>query len=154
MKFLVVKPEYGVMALIIFGMFFLALPVLMLINGFLLVGLLFLILWAFVFFFGVIHNCFIKSIVINAEGVRYITLFKSFEMKWKDIELIGIGFVPIKKPGAKPWIYFSADKVALSTLTSNMINDRFFMMNYRKNAIDVIKKYWASEITGLENFEL
>ena len=154
MRFLVVKPAYGVMALIIIGILFLTLPVLMLINGFFLAGSLFLILWAFVFFFGVIHNCFIKSIIINAEGVRYITLFKSFEMKWKDIELIGIGFVPIKKPGAKPWIYFSSDKVALSTLTSNMISDRFLMINYRKNVIDEIKKYWASEITGLENLKL
>ena len=150
MRFLVVKPTYGIITSIFIGIS-IALPIIMLINGFTLVGLLFLILWAFVFFFGVIHNCFIKSIVINAEAVSYITLFNKLELKWKDIEIVGIGYVPIKKPGAKPWIYFSADKVAISALTPSMTNSRFFMMNYRKDVIDVIKRYWPNDINGLEN---
>lgn len=150
-RFNVINPVYGVIGSIFFSLILFALPVIILLVGYTLYGIGSLLIGAIIFFFASIHHFFIKKIEVNSKGVTYSTLFKKVEMTWNEIGLIGIGYVPIRGPGKKPWIYFSADPVAISALTPHMINERFFMMNYRENVIAEIKKYWHKEIVGLTN---
>ena len=148
-KFTVVSPKNRLLALIFIGGA-LIFPV-NLLRISILHGSFFLVLWGGIFFFSVIHQCFIKSIEISSKGVRYSTLFKTMEMTWDEIAIIGIGYVPIKGPGKKPWIYFSGDRVAISTLTPRLVNERFYIMNYRQSVIDEIRKYWQNNIVGLDS---
>lgn len=152
-RFNVVRPLYAIIASFYFGILVPILPVVFIFNGLVTAGATCLLLWAVIVFFAVIHNCYINRIEISSKGVNYITLFKRYSLKWTEISIIGVGYVPIKKLGTKPWIYFSANNVPVVSLTANMVNERFFMMNYRESVIEVIKQYWPYDIIGLDNLK-
>lgn len=44
---------------------------------------------------------------------------------------------------------FSTESKLVMYVQGNVISDKFFMMNYRKKAIEEIKKYWPHEIINL-----
>jgi hypothetical protein len=95
-------------------------------------------------------HCFTKTIEIDRNGVNYKTFLKCFEMTWDEIKIIGIGYVPIKAPGRKPWLYFAADGISMPMLNAKMINSKFFMVSYRKEIEEEIRKYWSGDIDGLD----
>jgi hypothetical protein len=148
MSFFVVRPSHTVLALLYFGSMII-LPVILLRNGLLGYGFIFFVLW-FAAFFGMVHHCLFRKIIVSAYGIKYKTLFKSYEMTWQEIKRIGLGYIPFKTPGRKPWIYFSDVPVSMPMLTARSINKKFFMISYRQKIIDEVRKYWDYGIDGLD----
>ena len=149
MKFRIVKPRTAIMVLLFFGAMVI-LPVLFFVMGELGYGFIFLAVW--LASFGIlVEQCLVKRIEIRESGVRYITLFKSYEMSWEKIKIVGIGYVPMKMPGRKPWIYFAADGISMPMLFANMVGSEFFMVSYCKKVEDAIRMYWTENIDGLDD---
>lgn len=149
MKFSMVKPSIAVMSLLFIGVM-LIVPIYILYLGELLYGVIFLAVWLFTFG-GMFIQCILKKIEIGEKGVKFTSLTKKYEMSWNEIRIIGIGFIPIKAPGKQPWIYFSADGLSTPMLSGNLINDKFFIVSYRKKIEDAIRMYWTDNIDGLDN---
>jgi len=142
-----IKPRIAILALTFFGVG-IFLPILGVVMRELWYALFFLLIWLFGFVPMVIQ-CLVKRIVIDASGVEYITLTKRYKMSWDEIQMVGVGYVPLKRPGSPRWIYFSAIDVSLPLLSAGIINDKYFMVHSRETLIDEIKKYWSREIDGL-----
>jgi len=149
MTFRVVKPGFTVLFMIVFGAT-IVLPVIMFLWTSVWYGLFFLAIWAMGYAL-IINQCLIKRIEIDKSGVAYKTLTKNYKMSWDEIKIVGFGYLPIKAPGAKPWIYFAADGVSCPVLNAAMVNDKYFMVNYRQKIVDEIRKYWLKEIDGLDS---
>lgn len=147
-RFNVVKPSITILTTIIFGVIFPLLPIVLILHGFIISGISFLVLWLFNFFFAVIHNCYIKHIIIDCKGITYRSMFNNYHMRWDEIASIGILYMPIKAPGIKPWIYITNIDIPIISINPRMANDNFFMLNYRKEIILEILKYWKGEIKG------
>lgn len=151
MTFRVVRPINSTVALVFFGMCGMA-PLFILLNGFILIGALLLMIWGATFF-GIIEHCLIKRVEIDEKGIKYITLMKVYEMKWQEINMIGVAYMYTKRPGNKPWIYFSGNRVIMPILSPVMVNERFFIVHCRKQIIDAIRKFWPHEILGMEHLK-
>ena len=149
MKFILLHPSIAIFGLIIFGLGSL-LPIWLIIEGVSGYGLIILLIT--ICGYGVIiHETLVKKVVIDEYGVKYITLRKRYEMTWDEIKIVGIGYIPIKTPGRKPWVYFAANGISFPMLHAKMINEKFFMVGYRKKVEDEIRKYWTQKIDGLDD---
>ena len=92
-----------------------------------------------------VNNCIVKSIVISENGVKYISLFKNYEMTWEEIKVIGITYIPARGSGRPPWLYLAADLLP----NTKSINKRYFLIHYRKDVEQAIRMYWDKEIWGI-----
>lgn len=149
MKFRVVRPDIAIVSLLFISSCSI-LPIFCLVIGELWYGVLFLAVWLFAFG-GMVVQCVVKKIEIGMEGVQYFTLKKRYEMRWEEVKIIGIGYIPMRAPGKQPWIYFAADGISMPMLNSKMVNDKFFMVSYRKKIEESIRMYWAGNIDGLDS---
>jgi len=100
---------------------------------------------------GMYNNCVIKSVIINANSIVYTGIRKRYIMSWEEINTIGIGYVPVKALGGPPWIYFSADGYFSPALDPKMVNEKFFMVRYRKEIEDAVRLYWKGDIAGINS---
>jgi len=148
MSFYIVKPSHIVISLTYVGCLAF-LPIIMFITGAFWYGVIFLIIWLFSFL-GMLYQCLFRKIYISDCGVKYKTLFKSYEMTWDEIKIVGIGYIPIKAPGRKPWIYFSDQPVSIPMLSPRSFNKKFYMVSFRQKIIDEIKKHWDMGIDGFD----
>jgi hypothetical protein len=74
-----------------------------------------------------------------------------YEMCWEEIKSIGIGYYPIRGQGRQPWIYFSADSIFCPVLNPKMVHEKFFMVQYRTEIIDIIRVHWRGDIAGINS---
>lgn len=95
-----------------------------------------------------LYNCFFKRVGINDNGVKFFTLFASYELAWSEIKEIGISNLYIGYRGGASIIYFSKQYNVSNRISTQMIGDNFILMRYRKSAIKEIRKYWAADIWG------
>ena len=86
-----------------------------------------------------------RKMHICSKGVTYTSLRKRYFMKWSDIEMIGICYIPTRAPGRPPCIYITADQIP----TSRAINERYFLIHYRKDVEQAIRMYWDKDIWGI-----
>ena len=94
-------------------------------------------------------NCFIKRLVIGESGVEYKSVITHYKMRWDEIKVIGIGYVPGRGVSLTQWIYIKSGSVSYPTLRIDRINRKLFIIQYRHKIIDEIVKYWPKEILGL-----
>jgi len=148
MSFKMVKPSHSVLALLFFGLG-LILPIALLLSGEILSGIAFLILFLSVLS-AMIERCLFRNIKICEKGITYIRLNKQNFMGWDEIKIVGIGYIPIKAPGKNPWLYFATDGVSCPMLNGRMVNEKFFMVSYRKSVEVAVRLYWKNDIDGLD----
>ena len=150
MKFRVIRPLYSIISLSFFMVMFLAAILMLFFEETLIIGIVTVVLFLIVSY-SMIDSFLVRSIVINEYGVEYISIKRKFVMKWDEIKIIGLGYVPIKGPSKKPWIYFAADGISMPMLNAKMVNDKFFMVTYSKKIEDAIRMYWTGNIDGLDS---
>ena len=153
MKFRMVKPLYSAIALAFFGIMPIWPMVFIILGGNIKIMATGAVLSALglVVLCATIERCLFRWILICEEGVAYIRLRKSSFMAWDEIKIVGMGYIPIKAPGRPPWLYFSAHGIPCPMLNARMINDNFFMINYRKEVEDAIRLYWKAAIDGIDS---
>ena len=150
MVFRVVKGKIAVFAITFVGVGS-AMPIFTFMWGYYLEGILYSFIWL-IAFIGMIEQCLVKRIIIDSDGIRYVTLFKQYKMAWSEISIIGIGYVPIKAPGRPAWIYFSAiDRYHIPYLSPRSVGEGYFMVHRRQSVIDEVLKYWSGGIMGDNN---
>jgi len=106
---------------------------------FLVVSLTCLVLWVLFFL--------LRKVIIDNQGVKYVTAFKRYEMKWDEIKSIGYLSAAYK---ATPTIYFTTyDATERNEIHFNQpvrslfkASNRYFKMAYREKAEKEIMKYW------------
>jgi len=144
-----IKPSMTIICLSFFGSG-ITLPIMGFVLGELWSATFFLIIWLWCI--GLMANhCLINRIILDESGIEFISFTKRYKMRWDEIKIIGIGYIPLKQVGRPPWIYFAANGVSYPLLSAEMRNDKFFMVHYRKAIVDEIKKYWSKEIDGLNS---
>ena len=99
----------------------------------------------------VIYDAFFRRVIIDEKGVRYISWSKKYEIKWEDINLVGISYFPhVGKPrGAM--ICFSTGGSRLPILFSGLMCDHFIFAAYKKEVEELIGEYWQGDVVGIEN---
>jgi len=155
MKFKMIKPFYSIIISVFFCCVSSAIAMMLLFGDAL---ILTLIAMAIVLPMSpsLIDHYLIKSIRICENGVTYISLRKHYFMKWEDIKIVGLGYMPIKRSGASSWIYFATDGVSFPVLYGRKAEEGFLMIMYRKKVEKTIRLYWKGSIDGLDsisNFE-
>jgi len=148
MKFYVIKPPVTVTAFFLFSIGLL-ISIALLAHG--VVGGMVLFLLAIVFITYFAYNGLTKKVIIDAHGVKYISLFKRYEINWDDLYATGILY------GRHPVIYFTTYtdlKQKLANREPMRIDGNFFKMSYRKKAREEINKYWHTPIGEVTIFGL
>ncbi|EEG76136.1 hypothetical protein [Dethiobacter alkaliphilus] len=93
-------------------------------------------------------------IEIDESGVKYVTLFKRYEMSWDDVVTVGISDIFKGRPGWSPCIYFTTDTAPVKYVMLDMIGKEFIMLGYRRSAIEEIRKYWQGDIVNVYELPL
>jgi hypothetical protein len=105
------------------------------------------------FFIHFVHLCLIKRIIITESGLEYRTLFKRVHKSWDEIKHIDVfrkGVPPRRESHNGFWIYF----YDVWTDWAYAKTKSFLQVQYRKEVISEIKKYYDKEILGLIGAEL
>jgi ABC-type nickel/cobalt efflux system permease component RcnA len=147
MSFSIIKPKYAVIAITFLSTLGFA-HIVTLINEFSWIVFTSFVIWIFVFIW-MLYRCLFKKIILDEHGVRYKDFRKCYEMAWDEVKIVAIGYIPMKAPGRPAWIYFAADGVYCPMLSARGVNDKFFMVHYRRKVEHAIRLYWKSDIHGL-----
>ncbi len=96
---------------------------------------------------------FMTKITIDAKGVHYKSIFKSYSMKWSEIKTIEVYrlnkyFLTIEKPEnydkfsllGQKFIYFSSKENHIPNKTEKM-SSQFISLHWRKEVWDEVHKY-------------
>ena len=94
-----------------------------------------------------ILNRFSRWVLIDKDGVKDITLFKMRFMSWQDIKVVGIGNITTKRGKTKPCMYISANVKKDINLSYDMACDELFIVDCRKDIIDVILDFASDDVT-------
>jgi hypothetical protein len=154
MVFRIANPIKPIVFFLFLGSATLFVPILAFSQRELVWGLVFLAPYGwFLFILGrVAVLALVSRLVIGEGGVESITLKKRCKMSWDEIHVVGIGYDGSYKYPWKPrMIYFSADGISAQMIFAEMVNDRFFVIDYRHRIVDEIRKSWPYEIDGLDN---
>lgn len=149
-RFLVVEPTLAIIGTIFYSIS-LVVPVLV-IYYYKIIGIFMLLIHLFALG-NTIYKLLQTKIEISEEGVKYTTPSNQFNMRWSEIGMIGISHY-ISGPRNKLSIYFSVEKEPVFYTTRGMLNEKFFIVNYRKKIIEEIKKYWPYDIQTYQKRDL
>lgn len=94
---------------------------------------------------AVLNRCS-RWVQIDKEGVRDITLWKTRLMSWQDIQAVGIGNMTTKENKEKLCIYFSVNEVADTNLSYDMADDELFIIDCRKDLVDILLDFAPGEV--------
>lgn len=92
-------------------------------------------------------NRWLRCVLVDKDGVKDITLFNTRSMNWQKIKAVGIGTVLGRRNRIKPCIYFSTKEITDTHLSYDMADDELFIVDCRKDIVDIILDYAPSEMT-------
>jgi len=95
-----VKPSITIICLVFLGSGII-LPVMGFVTNHLWFATLSLIIWLWGFGGMAIH-CLINRIILDESGIEYMSFTKRYKMSWDEINIIGIGYIPMKQVGRPP----------------------------------------------------
>jgi len=95
---------------------------------------------------------FSHKVEISKQGVMYNKRKESYFMPWNKIRVVGINADRLGRFTNNCYIYFDARNDALYAIPKEFkdYNDLYFGVQYRKQIISEIKKYWDKSIINLD----
>jgi len=147
MTFRVVKPLVAFIFISLMGAL-IFLPVIGVLAGNLWFTILFLLIWL-ASLWTAVDLCIFRWIIISEKGIVYKELSKHYEFSWDDLKTIGIGYVPMKRLGSIPWLYFTTEEFSCPILHGRKMTSDFIMVHYRKKILAEIKKYRKNDIADI-----
>lgn len=96
---------------------------------------------------SIIYRDYSGYVIIDEEGVQYISKKRKSNIKWNDISFVG--YWDSRRNSINNYILFSKytyKNVLTQTLGPKKISNEFIFVQYRKGLVNKIKKYWPYEI--------
>jgi hypothetical protein len=99
-----------------------------------------------------IIEAYSKRILIDSEGIKYLSLTRKYFMEWGKVERIDIRGLFSYRARIDAICFFTRNADYSDINIKNIGPDFIMMLNIKRKVIDEVKKYWNEEVGGLEIF--